>query len=450
MPEAMLIAARGRDRVPLAMLVARSENVLGSPRFEAVRVLGEGGSGIVYEVRIQSGVDEKRPTVALKVLRAEHAPSERERRRFLEEAERMQRLDAPGLVKLLEAGLLPDGRPYLAMPLLDGETLAARLRRGPLPAATAVRYFGVLARAVHALHVAGMVHRDVKPENVMVVDDSPVLLDFGIARDIDDDTTTTTAEGRVRGTPAYMAPERFFGAAASVRSDVYELGVVLYTMLVGRLPWGSEKNVTERLNPASPRDAGADVSSSLATVILRALSTRPEVRPGSAEELAREVAAAAADAAAPSRQTVDVEIQTAPAGAGAIDRVTERVADGRSNRPDATVDPTRPGRRTIVVVTVLCVLAAAAAFGARALRVDPVATVPAITPPAPAPTACAIASASVAPALAPTSAPASAPASGPLASTARTAAKPAPQPAPQPAPTSSASSDPARYFEDRK
>src|SRR5262249_45378771 len=180
---------------------------LGSPRFEALRVVGEGGSGIVYEARIRDP-EAKGRAVALKVLRAELAPSERERRRFLEEAERMQRVEDAGLVALLEAGLLPDGRPFLAMPLLEGGTLAAGLNQGPLPTATALRYFGILARAVHALHAAGMVHRDVKPENVMLVRDGdtdgdtarPVLLDFGIARDIDDDTTTTTAEGRVRGT----------------------------------------------------------------------------------------------------------------------------------------------------------------------------------------------------------------------------------------------------------
>lgn len=317
------------------MRSALPDNVLGSPRFEPLRVLGEGGGGIVYAVKIRSGVDvdEKRPAraVALKVLRAELAPSERERRRFLEEAERMQRVDAPGLVKLLEAGLLPDGRPYLAMPLLEGETLAARLRRGPLPAETAVRHFGILARAVQALHDAGMVHRDVKPENIMLVDDAPVLLDFGIARDIDDDTTTTTAEGRVRGTPAYMAPERFFGAAASVRSDVYELGVVLYTMLVGRLPWGSEKNVTDRLNPASPRDAGADVSGALARVILGALSTRPEMRPASAQALATDVAEAVGVAeavegdAAGGRSTVDFAVET-PRWAGGTRRTMGRRA----------------------------------------------------------------------------------------------------------------------------
>jgi serine/threonine-protein kinase len=361
------------------MIAAPSENPLGSPRFQPVRVLGEGGSGIVYEVRVRArSVDGNAPghSLALKVLRADLAPSERERRRFLEEAERMQRLDSPGLVQLLEAGLLPDGRPYLAMPLLDGETLAATLRRGPVPPATAMRWFEVLARAVHAIHTAGMVHRDVKPENIMIVDDAPVLLDFGIARDIDDESTTTTAEGRVRGTPAYMAPERFFGSPASVRSDVYELGVVLYLMVAGRLPWGSEKNVAERLNPASPRDAGADVSSSLATVILKSLSTRPEMRPASADELAREVATAASELAAPSRRTLEINLE--PEGAALDSALAPTVARdldtpsklARLAQADAERRARRPAPRRWPFVAGLGLIAVGAVAGMRVMNVE--------------------------------------------------------------------------------
>ena len=388
-----MIAERGRGTVPLSMPAAPSENSLGSPRFEPLRVLGEGGSGIVYEVRVTSGMATEESTVALKVLRAELAPSERERRRFLEEATRMQRLSAPGLVTLLESGLLPDGRPYLAMPLLDGETLAARLRRGPLDAMVAARYFAILAGAVHALHEAGMVHRDVKPENVMVVDDAPVLLDFGIARDIDDETTTTTAEGRVRGTPAYMAPERFFGSPASVRSDVYELGVVLYMMLVGRLPWGSEKNVTDRLNPANPRDAGANVSRTLATVILRALSTRPEVRPATALELARDVAAAAGESADPSRRTLDVEIVDAdPEDPALAPTLADLPAASSEARAKTSPPPERRPVRGVTLVAMTCVIAIAAAFGARVVGKSVTgAPAPSVLagPVTPAPTSCA-------------------------------------------------------------
>ena len=448
------------------MPAALSHNVLGSHRFEPLRVLGEGGSGIVYEVRVRSASDplaNGSVTLAMKVLRDDLAPSERERRRFLAEAERMQRLRAPGLVTLLESGLLPDGRPYLAMPLLDGETLAERLKRGPLPAQVAARYFAVLASAVHALHAAGMVHRDVKPENVILVDDAPVLLDFGIARDIDDGTTTTTAEGRVRGTPAYMAPERFFGAPASVRSDVYELGVVLYMMLVGRLPWGSEKNVTDRLNPANPRDAGADVSRTLATVILRALSTRPEVRPATAIELARDVAAAAGESSAPSRRTLDFEVQEAP-DQPAI--TTTRVILGAL--ADATrraVTPARRRSRVFAMGLVTCALAVGVGFAARAVGRSsaPAPNMVTSEPATPAPTSCA---AGMMPSVATVALVTSAPAASgtpmvltvappavvrnaPAIAAVRSAPKPSATPAPAPAPAGSVV-DPGRFFEDRK
>ncbi len=429
---------------------APSDNVLGSPRFEPLRVLGEGGSGIVYEVRLRSGLESARPTLALKVLRAELAPSERERRRFLEEAERMQRLHAPGLVTLLESGLLPDGRPYLAMPLLAGETLAARLRRGPLPAAVAARYFAVLASAVQALHEAGMVHRDVKPENVMVVDDSPVLLDFGIARDIDDETTTTTAEGRVRGTPAYMAPERFFGSPASVRSDVYELGVVLYMMLVGRLPWGSEKNVTDRLNPANPREAGADVSRTLATAVLRALSTRPEVRPATALELARDVAAAASEPNDPSRRTLDVDVCEVDDPALLLTvAVPEQRAEG--------LRPERRPMRGLTLVATTSLIAVAVAVGARSIgkRMTAPAEPAAFgTAAIPAPTSGAagdvtaapstIVSAAAAPVVAPSPTRGALPSASARASMRPRSASSAASAAPE------SVQDPARYYEDRK
>lgn len=348
------------------MPAALSDDVLGSPRFEPLRVLGEGGSGIVYEVRVRSGPKLDSQTLALKVLRAELAPSERERRRFLAEAERMQRLHAPGLVSLLESGVLPDGRPYLAMPLLDGETLAEKLKRGPLPVSVAMRYFDVLSSAVDALHASGMVHRDIKPENIIVVNDAPVLLDFGIARDIEEVTTTTTSEGRVRGTPAYMAPERFFGAPASIRSDVYELGIVLYMMLVGRLPWGTEANATERLNPQNPREAGAHIAKTVATVIVRALSTRPEIRPETARQFAEEVASAADESGAPSHRTLEVAIEPKE------DVSPSSVTTGRGlphssfpSNPNARASRSRSQLLGIGVTAMASALAIAAAYGWR-------------------------------------------------------------------------------------
>jgi len=418
------------------LAAARRLPDLGSPRFEVTNILGEGGSGVVYEARVKtaSGDDE---IVALKVLRAELAPSERERRRFLEESERMQRVKHPGLVRLLDAGLLPDGRPFLAMPRLGGETLAARLRRGPIPVRTAVKWFAVLARAVHALHEAGMVHRDIKPENVILEEEGPVLLDFGIARDLDeDDASTTTAEGRIRGTPAYMAPERFFGAAASVRSDVYELAVVLYMMLVGRLPWGSEKNVTERLDPKSPED----VNAALAGLILRALSTRPEVRPASAEELALE---ALRTLEAPSlrelpaeedRHTVDLAVSAPPAS------VERPVIEERA--PSAK----RRSNKAIPIALATTVVIAAFVI-AKTRSADPPATIAVSASVPPSVTAPPVISA---PPLASTveregikESEASPPASAIVV-------RPKPPPAVRSAPETSASASVEKYFEDRR
>ncbi len=197
-----------------------------------------------------------------------------------------------------------------------------------------------------------------------------------------------------------MAPERFFGAPASVRSDVYELGVVLYMMLVGRLPWGSEKNVTDRLNPANPRDAGADVSRTLATVILRALSTRPEVRPATAVELARDVAAAAGESSAPSRRTLDVEMQEAPEQA----RTTTRVLEAISDAPRRPAPQARSRGRLLTMALLTCVLAVGVGFAARAIGRSsaPAPNLMTSEPVTPAPTSCAAGGMpSVAPVVAP-------------------------------------------------
>jgi eukaryotic-like serine/threonine-protein kinase len=250
--------------------------------FRLIAILGHGGSGTVY-----AATSPRHPEVALKVLRQDLAGSERQRRRFFDEVERMRRVRHPSLVALVDAGVLPDGRPYLCMPLVRGETVAARVRRERLPVDVGLRHFSGLAAAVSTLHRAGLVHRDIKPENVLLdeTDGRAVLLDFGIAREIDGPATTTTRVGRIRGTPAYMAPERFFGAPASVATDIYELGVVLYVMLVGRLPWADDVP-DARLHPRAPHDLGVDLPAPLVTVMMRALSTRPEARPRSADALA--------------------------------------------------------------------------------------------------------------------------------------------------------------------
>ncbi|MFO0674854.1 MAG: protein kinase [Polyangiaceae bacterium] len=249
-------------------------------------VLGDGATGIVYRATAPGGHE-----VAIKVLRKELSLSERERRRFLDEADRMRRVRHPALVEVIDAGILPDGLPFIAMPFLHGATLADRLRRGPMRFDVALRLFEELADGVHTLHRAGLVHRDIKPENIFVADGDAraLLLDLGIAREVDASPSTTTHAGMIRGTPAYMAPERFFGAPATPATDIYELAVVLYVTLVGALPWQRFDDPTERMRPAPPLARGVVLPPKLATTLMRALAVSPGERPASAHDFAAAV-----------------------------------------------------------------------------------------------------------------------------------------------------------------
>ncbi len=280
--------------------------------------LGRGGSGVVYAARW-----DDRP-IALKVLLSDDGATAKERDRFLVEAKHMQRVTHPNVVRVLAAGELPDGRPYLAMERLSGSSLAERLLMGRLAIGAALELFQQLTRAISALHAAGVVHRDIKPENIMLVDGGQraVLLDFGIARGVDDAESTTTQLGMQRGTPAYMAPERFFGARASIGSDVYETAVVLYVMLTGLLPWADQRNPQDRLEPMPPSRRGIELPPGLELVLMRALSPKPEGRPATIDELSAAVARCAWDG-----ETVRGKSQTAPGGrATAYSATTRRVA----------------------------------------------------------------------------------------------------------------------------
>jgi serine/threonine-protein kinase len=247
--------------------------------FRIQSVLGEGGSGIVYDATWGPR------RVALKVLHPSLADTERIRAQFLSEAQKLQTITHPSVVKVLAVGELPDRRPYLAMERLEGETLASVLSRGALSVAQALELFGELCHAVGTLHEQGLIHRDLKPENVFIVNGKhAVLLDFGIAKEVSAPASTTTMDGGVRGTPAYMAPERFFGQPAGIATDLYELAVTLYAMLAGRLPWDDLGDPEARLSPRPLVDLVA-VPEELDVEIRRALSTRAQNRPASAAAL---------------------------------------------------------------------------------------------------------------------------------------------------------------------
>ena len=261
---------------------AHAPTQLGDFRIEGI--LGQGGSGIVYDAHWGPR------RVALKVLHPSLVGTGKERAQFLLEAQRLQQIAHPSVVKVFAVGELPDGRPYLAMERLEGDTLATVIARAAMSPDLALALFEELAGAVAALHAQGLIHRDLKPENVFVVGGRhAVLLDFGIAKDLAAPASTTTQEGNVRGTPAYMAPERFFGQAAGIATDIYELALVLYAMLAGRLPWDNGSDPEARLAP-KPIEG---IAEALDVEIRRALSTRVQNRPASAEALLAAVRASA-------------------------------------------------------------------------------------------------------------------------------------------------------------
>jgi serine/threonine-protein kinase len=198
--------------------------------YQVGRVVGLGKWGVVFEA-IDTRSDE---WVALKLLHSHLEVDAVYLERFRREAELASRLQSPHAVAVLDFGV-QDGHHFLVMPFADGESLSAVLRSGPLGPAEALRIASEVASALEEAAALGVVHRDIKPANVMIAPDGAArVLDFGIARQAGRDTLTLT--GAFIGTPAYVAPEAA-GGRAEHRSDLYSLGVMLFQMLTGSLPF---------------------------------------------------------------------------------------------------------------------------------------------------------------------------------------------------------------------
>jgi eukaryotic-like serine/threonine-protein kinase len=336
--------------------------------FTIESVLGEGGSAIVYAARRGS----KR--LALKVLRPEQTLSEREVNAFVTEAQRAQRVTHPSLIEIRDVGILPDGRPYIAMPRLAGVSLSERIARGPMSFDTALRLFKGLCGAVQALHDAGLIHRDIKPENVFVVgkDERLVLLDLGIARDIEAPASTTTQNGLVRGSPAYMAPERFFGTRASVASDVYELAVVLYAMLAAGLPWDEGAGARGRITPRDPRTV-VPLREGVAKTILDALSVDEATRPPSPRALFEELERGATSGEAPELLPASKPVQPLPSAGDSRPRAAMTASRDFATQDTVAVSTaqTRKRSRGWAAPLIAAFLLAGAAVGAWAVLVGP-------------------------------------------------------------------------------
>ena len=274
--------------------------------FDILGELAAGGMGVVYRARDRVLQRE----VALKLILPERAGDAEARRRFLREAQSAAVLNHPGIAAVYEAGeasvegLGEEPQLYLAEELVEGETLAARVRRGPLPVADVVRLGIQLGDALGAAHDRGIVHRDVKPSNLMVTPSGALkILDFGIAKhgvwSSDRPTAEATAEtvwrtvpGVLVGTPTYMAPEQIAGGPLGPPADIYAAGCVLYELLTAQPPFpGADmaevlrRSLTETPHPLE--DLRPEIPPGVARVVARALARDPGQRYSSGSELAR-------------------------------------------------------------------------------------------------------------------------------------------------------------------
>jgi serine/threonine-protein kinase len=262
-------------------------------RYQVHKKLGEGGMGTVYLAE-QMSVGRK---VALKLLQGSYATDEEFIGRFRREARLAASLSHPNIVTLYDFDQADDGSLFIAMEYLPGQKLSDVIRRdGPLEIRRASRLALQIAEGLGAAHRAGVIHRDIKPDNIMVVGQNGLeeikLMDFGIARLRDGASTTQlTRSGLIMGTPAYMAPEQAEGTEVSEKTDIYALGIVLYEMLSGTVPFKAStpaavlvKQIQEA--PVPLRKLRRDLPAALERTIMQALEKQPDRRQRNADEVA--------------------------------------------------------------------------------------------------------------------------------------------------------------------
>lgn len=273
----------GKELVPFTDSRMRPGDVVD--RYVVLNRVGAGGAGDVYRAR-RADLEQ---VVALKLLRTR---TRREAERFENEARVLSRVTSPHIVRLGERGIAGDGRPYLIMPLVPGRTLRQVIQaEAPLGPVRAARLMGQVARAVEALHAAGVAHLDLKPTNIMVTPDAitrehVTLVDFGIALDPQD---ALSARLRVpgAGTPGYLSPEQAAGDVVDTRSDLWSLGAILHELLTGERAFAYDDARAAmdgvrhaQVRPIRESHPGLRVPSALDELLLALLSDDPASRPG--------------------------------------------------------------------------------------------------------------------------------------------------------------------------
>jgi serine/threonine-protein kinase len=252
-------------------------------RYHILEQLGEGGMATVYKAYDTRLENE----VAIKVIRTDELPAKtlaRARQRFEREAKALAKLNHLNIVKVIDYGEY-EGLPYLVMPYLSGGTLKQKLAGKALPWQEAVRILLPIARSLDYAHRQNMIHRDVKPANILITSDGdPLLTDFGIAKIVDEETTMDlTGTSASVGTPEYMAPEQVISKTVDSRADIYALGVVLYEAVTGRRPFTADTPMAILFKHASeplprPKSFAQNLPDRVEQILLKALAKKPEDR----------------------------------------------------------------------------------------------------------------------------------------------------------------------------
>jgi eukaryotic-like serine/threonine-protein kinase len=331
----------------------RLSSTVLSGRYRLESKLGSGGMSTVY-LALDEVLD--RP-VAVKLLHREISEEADQLERFRREARAAARLSHPNLVGVIDAGE-DDGRPYIVFEYIDGHTLKRQIQdQGPLPVDEAVAYAIEIGRGLTAAHARKLVHRDVKPQNVLIDPDGRAkVTDFGIARSLEQKGMTAT--GRVLGTTDYVSPEQAMGEDVDERSDVYSLGVVLYEMLTGDVPFQAETQVgvaMKHVNEPMPdvRAKRPEVSAVVASVVDRSTTKDPRDRYNTVAEMVRDL-----------EQTLEVEAARRGGTSGEATSVLDSVPKARRRLGSRR----RPWLGIAMGLIGIALIAAALIFGDRVIN----------------------------------------------------------------------------------
>lgn len=248
-------------------------------RYQIVKELGKGSMGVVYQAH-DPNLDL---SVALKVLRYDRIESEDFVRRFLAEAKVLGRLDHPNIVRVYNVDV-DDGRVYIAMEFIEGEPLSEILQRRRFSPEEIIKLGAEIAEALDYAHQKGIIHRDIKPGNILIRPDERIkITDFGIAHIEDPLASVKTQAGEILGTPAYMSPEQVMSKPIDGKSDLFSLGIILYELSTGNRPFRGENlpaifNSITQTNPTDPADVNPVIPKGLSRIIVKCLRKIPDER----------------------------------------------------------------------------------------------------------------------------------------------------------------------------